>query len=105
MVEVHQNEATKMFNSTLTYTRIAMLVAFVLGGTAPAAWAGQEEDAYANAQVACLQSANAEASAGARMLAYQTCMHHLGYTCDRQRMYDNLQFNGPELGSRTDCRE
>jgi len=28
-----------MFNSTLTYTRIAMLVATVLGGTAPAAWA------------------------------------------------------------------
>jgi len=28
-----------MFNSTLTYTRIAMLVATVLGGTASAAWA------------------------------------------------------------------
>jgi hypothetical protein len=28
-----------MFNSTLTYTRIAMLIATVLGGTAPAAWA------------------------------------------------------------------
>ncbi len=29
-----------MFNSTLTYTRIAMLIASVLGGTATVAWAG-----------------------------------------------------------------